>query len=256
MTNKIAVVCEVSGLGDHLLTLAVANQFRIDGHHVTVVVAVKDRTQGSPADRTTDLIQWTEAFECWDAIADHPPSGVRVFYPHRGPYPPKLSRWRSYAAVCGLDEATLPRPKRVVPNPAHERAVVLAPFTHGDLTRHWRIEDWLELERRLIQQGSSVLVVDGRLDRLAPFKSPKYTSRIPQEVIDTALASACLVGVDTGLTHLWGLLGKPIVVVMADKIRDGWMGYDLYPDVCVLGNPGQPAASVDQVLRQLKRQIP
>ncbi len=45
--------------------------------------------------------------------------------------------------------------------------------------------------------------------------------------------------IDTGLTHLWGVLGKPVAALMTDGVRDGLKTFDAYPICTPFGNIGK-----------------
>ncbi len=241
--QEVNLLCEVSGLGDHLLTLAIANQFRLDGFQVRLYIDVSDDCQGDRVRRNHALRGWTNCFNCCESAHFGQPQQP-FLTPHRSPnFTREKSRWQNYAMACGIDRATLPE---ININDTMRQwgrqfdgAVVLAPMTHADLDRRWSMGKWLELERFLTEAGHRVIVMDDRRERIAMFRSEKFTSCIPGEVISLALASKCLIGIDSGPAHLWGLLKRDTIVIMVDNLRDGWKEFDLYPNVTLLGNGGE-----------------
>ncbi|MEJ2576500.1 MAG: lipopolysaccharide heptosyltransferase I [Gammaproteobacteria bacterium] len=140
------------------------------------------------------------------------------------------SEYRHLAGLLGLDTDRFAM--RVGIGEAARRAVaqrlaqttppiaVICPFTTRP-QKHWTDDHWIDLARRLRRElGASVLMLGGPGDTAA---ARAIAGHAPvhnlvgetdlQEAAEVIRRAACLVGVDTGLTHLGTAFGIPTVAL-------------------------------------------
>jgi heptosyltransferase-1 len=120
--------------------------------------------------------------------------------------------------------------------------------------KRWSNENWVELGKALSNQGYQLVFPWGSSDEMKV--SALIASQIPGAIVPRAFSieeayslvanAALTIGVDTGLTHLSAVLGKPTVEIYCDSPRWKTEGY-WSP---AIGNVGdyQKKPSVDEVL--------
>jgi heptosyltransferase-1 len=124
--------------------------------------------------------------------------------------------------------------------------------------KRWPNEHWVELGKELSHQGYQVILPWGSESEMKV--SALIASQIPGAIVPTAFSieeayslvahAALTIGVDTGLTHLSAVLGKPTVEIYCDsprwKTEGYWSG--------VIANVGDMKAAplINDVLRGLK----
>ncbi len=99
--------------------------------------------------------------------------------------------------------------------------------------KRWPTESWVELGKSLSSQGYQVLFPWGSLEEMKI--SALMASQVPGAIVPRAFSieeayrlvaqAALTVGVDTGLTHLAAVLGKPTVEIYCDSPRWKTEGY-------------------------------
>ncbi len=99
--------------------------------------------------------------------------------------------------------------------------------------KRWPNENWIELGKALSSQGYQVLFPWGSLEEMKI--SVLMASQVPGAIVPAAftieeayhlVANAVLtIGVDTGLTHLAAVLGKPTIEIYCDSPRWKTEGY-------------------------------
>ncbi len=99
--------------------------------------------------------------------------------------------------------------------------------------KRWPNENWIELGKALSSQGYQVLFPWGSLEEMKI--SVLMASQVPGAIVPVAftieeayhlVANAALtIGVDTGLTHLAAVLGKPTIEIYCDSPRWKTEGY-------------------------------
>ncbi|HEX5272631.1 MAG TPA: glycosyltransferase family 9 protein, partial [Gemmataceae bacterium] len=232
-----AVVCTADGIGDAVLgLLAAAGVARA---HPAREVAYRVKPHQLP---------WVRLFGGYDradATAGFGRDDPDAFYPHLTygeQNAERLSRprWEHYAAACGAD-AALP-PVRPLPDAALRRAagyrgaVVLCPRSqHG--MRTWHLSHWLRLEAHLRGRGMRTVAIDSLPEPIAEFAGEKFVGLAPQEVAALMLASWCVVANDSGMAHVAGALGVPVVVVSGVIRGERLYGFYRHPR-CVDGPLG------------------
>jgi hypothetical protein len=209
------------GLGDRLILLAVAAGYK--ERHPTQTVFVEPGGYAA----------WLDLFDAGCVLSDNPGEGVRKIaaldgkYDHWHRYDGR-SPWECCAALAGAGVV----PRLPPPRPwscfewvhPHAGAVVLCPFAAYEI-RCWPLVYWLKLESLLLEAGYRVVILDAREERCRPFQSPKMIGRPAHEVAALLRSCCCLVGNDSGMQHVAGLLGTPTVVLAA--VFKGFT--DLYP---------------------------
>jgi ADP-heptose:LPS heptosyltransferase len=90
--------------------------------------------------------------------------------------------------------------------------VVLCPFSaYSD--REWSVPHWMALEDLLKAKGYRCVVLHSEEFRTERLKSEKVIGAPAEKVAGIMMNSACVIGCDSGLAHLAGTLGKPVVVL-------------------------------------------
>ncbi|MDB5310669.1 MAG: hypothetical protein JWO38_4871 [Gemmataceae bacterium] len=110
----------------------------------------------------------------------------------------------------------------------HAGAVVLCPFSYWS-DREYSVPGWLTLERLLAAAGYRTVVLADDPQRAAALTSPKVIGAGPERVAGIMLNAACVVGLDSGLSHLAGALGAPAVVLTGQTT--GECVFSCYPSV-------------------------
>ena len=227
------IVVTADGLGDHLLGLTVACGLARQRADETVLYALKH----------AQLMPWCELFDAGAKLTYGATPGVPSLRPH-DTYPQQLAaqtlpdRWSFYERVVGA-RAALPT---VRPLPAeavawarpHAGKVVLAPWCAWP-DRMWPMAHWIDLERLLLGGGQECVIIDAHAARCDGFRSPKLIGERPQRVAALMLASAGVVGNDSGMVHVAGLLRVPAIALCA--LIPGERIFGLYPTVRVLNAP-------------------
>lgn len=208
-----------AGIGDHLLTLAVAEGLRRD-HGCPVVVA-------------SHHAAWLSLF--WPWVVTQPHKLPTCFCDNnpvqdwRGKGIPRHQHWADLAGVRPVLPEPLPLPDAAkewaVP---YAGAVVLAPFA-AYAERTWGLWHWLELESQLVRKGFPTVILDTVRERVAPFKGHKLVNEAPARVAAVVSTAACTVANDSGIAHLAGFLRAPAVGIVHAASDKGIL--DLYPTV-------------------------
>lgn len=127
---------------------------------------------------------------------------------------------------------------------------LFAPFTSNWPVREWQIEKWQELAKRLVADGLRIVVIDSsredaKFGKLLSGMPPVslYYGRPSTEVQDLILGAAVVVGNDSGIVHMGGLLGVPTVAVHAGSYQHKFL-FDAAPSVTsVTADPRPPRAT-------------
>ncbi|CCH01237.1 hypothetical protein FAES_3228 [Fibrella aestuarina BUZ 2] len=95
--------------------------------------------------------------------------------------------------------------------------VVLAPYSLWE-SRNWTEAGWAHVVTHLHRAGYEVLGLhtdEARLRRTFGSRINLLWGLSAPEVVDTLLGAAGVIGLDSGITHVAGMLGVPTVAVMA-----------------------------------------
>lgn len=116
---------------------------------------------------------------------------------------------------------------------AYHGAVLIAPtITRSKyVCREWPIMFWAELCRRLLSMGRKVVALGDDAERLKPLPDTveRLVSLDAAPLVSVVLNSSLLIGQDSGLSHLAGLLGSPCLVLIGPT--NGAAIYSPYPSV-------------------------
>lgn len=223
----VQIVVSADGIGDHLLGLTASEGLRKTGRKVVYVA----KPSAAP---------WVALFGGWDYLTCDEIPGIPKFVPHdtykrQMADKTKRPRWEYYAEVCGAESYLPALRKPLPPPPAHlQGRVLLSPFS-SYRDREWPLTHWFDLERLLLTAGHSVAILDGPGGRSKLFISEKLCGE-PAALVASAIGSAaCLIGNDSGMVHLAGLLGAP-AIALCGLIR-GENLYGIYPNVMVINGP-------------------
>ena len=214
LTKKLHVFNSARGIGDHLTAL---------------YACVGAANAGSEVVFHTRYPQWLER-------ASHP--GLTItgeLPPRRGNgidlnhdsgsqlrYAKARAQWYADAIQPGLKPA---RPARVdreirVPRFDFDRYVLLAPFSAW-ARRDWPGANWTRLTHLLREAGWEVVATGvgsdaQRFDEVFSQTTALWAIDHPPEwMMDAMLGAACVIGNDSGMAHLAGLLGVPTVSIHA-----------------------------------------
>jgi heptosyltransferase I len=175
------------------------------------------------------------------------------------------NRWLAAAAAGYIADTPLsygvhayaPRPEW---QPALPYAVLLSATSRDD--KLWDDAHWITLGQALATRGLVSVLPAGnarerkRAERLAthiPNACVPPPSRV--DTLASVMAQAqCVVGVDTGLTHLAAALGRPVVAVFV-ATDPGLTGVYGGPQAVNLGTAGH-APSPQEVLERMQRWLP
>lgn len=222
-----------AGIGDHLLSLAIAEGLRRQFPTTEIVYAGAGWVHS-----------WLHLFDAGDHIVHEPLKAPTVFCEHDVGTPSfngfrreGLARWEWWQREFGVS-AALPS-VNPLPQWARDRAVpvaarvIISPFAaYADRT--WPLERWLEVEQQLLAIGFRCIIIhsggDAKLDR---FQSEKWLGRSAAEVAALMQSAVCLAGNDSGMAHLAGMLRVPAVAICSGTSDQNIMG--LYPTTRSLG---------------------
>ena len=120
--------------------------------------------------------------------------------------------------------------------------------------KRWSNQHWVALGQELASRGYQVVLPWGNLSEKAV--SEELAKQIPGSFVPPAfsiedafsiIAHATLtVGVDTGLTHLAAVLGKPTVEIYCDSPRWKTEGY-WAKNICNMGDIGAPPSAAEVI---------
>jgi heptosyltransferase-1 len=124
--------------------------------------------------------------------------------------------------------------------------------------KRWPSENWVELGKVLSSQGYQVLFPWGSLEEMKI--SALMANQVPGGILPRAFSieeayrlvahAKLTIGVDTGLTHLSAVLGKPTIEIYCDSPR--WKTEGYWNSVIANVGDMQNAPTVDAVLKAVK----
>lgn len=107
--------------------------------------------------------------------------------------------------------------------------VVLSTFSMG---RNREYPHVVALEKKLLEAGHRVLVLNHESERLAEFSGLTVATADAKKLAGILLNAACVIGVDSGMAHLAGALGVPTLVLC--RVTRGDVIFDAYPSCQVI----------------------
>jgi Methyltransferase domain/Glycosyltransferase family 9 (heptosyltransferase) len=218
----VQVTSDSAGIGDHLLTLAMAN-------------GIRQRLPGMEVIYSAEawVYPWLALFDGADQFSPERLPGVLTFHCEHSTTQPVyfergISRWEYWEEILG-SKLVIPslRPfKQSVAEWAipFSGRVVLVPFAAYP-ERTWPLDRWIEVERLLISQGFKCVILDTERERNAGFSSPVIINAAPHCVAAVIKNAVCFAGNDSGLAHLAGMIGTPGVAVCSSASDANIYGY-------------------------------
>jgi hypothetical protein len=151
------------------------------------------------------------------AHSEEPVAGamqLNIGYAHENQTGYQVPRWQRYCKNIGVSSCITPklkkRDKLFLLGARYKDAVILSPHS-TDRTREWSLHHWLTLEDLLKNAGYRVLVATrNNSDR---FRCEKLVNASAEELTGAMLNSRCVIGTDSGLTHLAGIVDAPTIVL-------------------------------------------
>ena len=123
----------------------------------------------------------------------------------------------------GVPQADIPRARLLArAGPATESYAVLHPFASAP-EKAWPVQNFVELARRLREQGLPSHIVAGPEDNVKPFASHEILKGAPLEQVKNLMAGAELfIGNDSGPAHIAAAFGVPVVVLFGPSDPVTW----------------------------------
>jgi hypothetical protein len=200
----VRLTVSANGIGDHLCGLSLAAGWKAANPAGTLWLDAKPGAK-----------PWLELFGGYDGLGPGPAGAVPLHdLAKRGD--------RHYVeAAAAAGPRALPERKplpaeAVAWAEAHRGSVVLVPRC-AHAARNWLRSHWLRLEALLADRGFACVVVGSAGDRasLEGFRSPAHCGESPARIAALMRAAACVVSNESGMAHLAGALGVPVVVLAA-----------------------------------------
>lgn len=192
------------------------------GDHAILALLLQDLKRRNPGRRIVlltgrdDCAAWIRHWWPDTMVAEAPP-GAQVLRPlnERPLGKQGLPRWEHAARRAN---ASLAIPPLAAPLPHDDGTwrlqghVVLAPEANS-ADRPWPRAAWIDLERRLLDRGFPCVVIGTNASSLIRFRSTPFIGQEPGRVLAVLQRASCVVGNDSGMVHLAGLLGTPAVAL-------------------------------------------
>jgi heptosyltransferase-1 len=213
---KSAVICALTKKSDTAIVAGLANATEYSGYEplarMFYTQEVHVPLQCHAIDRSRYVM--CAAFD-WPLLSrqDEPP----LFYP---------SQWIKELPVLAMKDLQKSQDGSVLP-------YILCFHSSARAAKRWSSENWVDLGRLLSSQGYQLVFPWGTPAEKA--LSDLMASQIPGAIVPRAISieeaypliahAALTIGVDTGLTHLAAVLGKPTVEIYCDSPRWKTEGY-------------------------------
>jgi heptosyltransferase-1 len=213
---KSAVICALAKKSDTAIVAGLANATEYSGYEplarIFYTQAVHVPLQCHAIDRSRYVM--CAPFD-WSLLSreDEPP----LFYP---------PQWIAQLPVLAMKDLQKLQDGSVLP-------YILCFHSSARAAKHWPTENWVDLGRALSSQGYQLIFPWGTPAEKA--LSHWMASQIPGAIVPRAISikeaypliahAALTIGVDTGLTHLAAVLGKPTVEIYCDSPRWKTEGY-------------------------------
>lgn len=241
---KSAVLCALAKKSNGVIAAGLANATEYSGYEplarMFYTQAVHVPLQCHAIDRSRYVM--CAAFD-WPLLSrqDEPP----LFYP---------AQWIEKLPGLAMKELQKSQDGSVVP-------YILCFHSSARAAKRWPSENWVDLGRALSSQGYQLIFPWGTPNEKA--LSDWMASQIPKAIVPRAISieeayslianAALTIGVDTGLTHLAAVLGKPTVEIYCDSPRWKTEGYwsTQIANLGDLQSPPSPQAVLDACHRSL-----
>jgi|GEM_PF-6966980 len=215
------------GIGDALLGLCVTAGLKAEGKKIAYAV--------SPYS-----IPFIRLFTGYDVLCEHihdrceagfwPSDDLQINDGYHGECKSKAavnSRFERYAYNVGYrGKPVLPRLRKPLPASRFPGHVVLCPYSSW-MNRQWSINSWVTLERLLLEAGYKVVILGTQASDL--FRSPQVVNETPANVTAVLNEADMVIGTDSGMAHLAGILGRPTIVLCGQTTVPAVFG--AYPNV-------------------------
>jgi heptosyltransferase-1 len=213
---KSALVCALAKKSDHALVAGLGNATEHSGYEPMARMFYTESVHVPVKCHAIDRSRWVmcSAFD-WPLINrnDEPP----CFYPQA------FVEQMPLLLLEGLKKTEQGEPM----------PYVVCFHSTARAAKRWSNENWVELGKALSSQGYQVILPWGSESEMKV--SALIASQIPGAIVPRAFSieeayslvvhAALTVGVDTGLTHLSAVLGKPTVEIYCDSPRWKTEGY-------------------------------
>jgi heptosyltransferase-1 len=213
---KSALVCALAKKSDHAIVAGLGNATEHSGYEPMARVFYTESVHVPLKCHAIDRSRWVmcSAFD-WPLLNrnEEPP----LFYPNN------FVEQLAPLSIEGL---------RKQPNGIAVPYVVCFHST-ARAAKRWPTENWVELGKALSNQGYQVLFPWGSAEEMKI--SALMASQVPGAIVPRAFSieeayrlvayAALTIGVDTGLTHLAAVLGKPTIEIYCDSPRWKTEGY-------------------------------
>lgn len=148
---------------------------------------------------------------------------------------PRGERYRQNIGAARGVLPSLREPKRIRDlNRRYADHIALCPFSI-DPRREWSLQHWLTLEQHLLARDYKCVVLHSEATRCEKFHSEKLTGKPADVVTSVLLNAAAVIGSDSGLTHLGGILGKRTIALQGSLPLRKIFGH--YPHMDYLEGP-------------------
>jgi ADP-heptose:LPS heptosyltransferase len=222
-----------------------------------------------PEEPVTYVVQpwlepWARLFHGFDVIRTDPNRKVKRWLDMPAS-PPLRNRWEQAAESAGASGVLIPPHRPLAPSSLRwadqfRGCILMAPWSTDPL-RTWPLDHWCRLETLLVAAGQRCAIIDddaapGTIrdpGRSAGFTSEKLI-RMPASMLVPAIkAGALLVGNDSGMAHVAGMLGTPAIALCCPTIGERIFG--CYKSVRVIQTermdglePGVVLSAIDKIV--------
>ncbi len=213
---KSALVCALAKKSAHAVVAGLGNATEYSGYEPLARIFYTQAVQVPKQCHAVDRARWVMCSAMdWPLIKreNEPPQF----------YPPEFVKHLPVLAIEGLSSAANdPIAKYVVCFHSTARAA-----------KRWANESWIDLGKSLAKEGYRLVLPWGNASEKQV--SETIASHIPEAIVPKAISieeaysliahAALVVGVDTGLTHVAAVLGKPTIEIYCDSPKWKTEGY-------------------------------
>jgi heptosyltransferase I len=239
---KTALVCALAKKSDHAVVAGLGNATEYSGYEPLARIFYTQAVQVPKQCHAVDRARWVlcSAMD-WPLIK-------RELEPPQF-YPPGLMKQLPVLPISSLAERT------GEPNAPY----VMCFHSTARAAKRWAHERWVDLGRALAQNGYRLVLPWG-----SPAErqlSESMARQIPGAIVPRAISieeayalisyAALIVGVDTGLTHLAAVLGKPTVEIYCDSPK--WKTEGYWSEQIANHGDVQQAPTVSEVLSSCQK---
>lgn len=239
LMDRPAIISMGGGIGDALQGLVAVTAFQRKWPQAEIEYRVPDHT-----------LSFVRLFDASANCSEAP-----IHYDLYGGYdidccnPSAQPRWLSMCHNLNVDGVAMPSLRDAdqlcESGREYRGSVVLAPFSSEGRRSYPYAK---ELQSLVLASGRRYLTLAGRRGRIRRFEGEKVAGASASTVAAILLNAALFIGVDSGLSHLAGLLQCPALVLCGPTCGPKIFG--CYPTVACLGTCG-PFPSPQDVMRHM-----